>query len=166
MPSKGWLCAYLRRYVNQRVVFELAPTSPWHELLVEQGAFRATLPIHVSGVYLGLMKRPKDWPNLYASGSPTLYLRFGKVEFCQGEVTTRSPFACNHRQHGRREIEFELSEIRGQAIAEMLKALVPRLGHSPAGLSCSEGSSGRGFPSKQEPTLPRRGSDSQVTDAR
>jgi hypothetical protein len=160
IPSKGWLYAYLRRFVGQRVSFELSPESVWHKLLVEQGAFNAALPISVSAVFVGLTKRPKDWPACPAHGPVTLYLNFNKVLFRQGDMTARSPFSRSHYQHGREDIEFELSEIRGMALAERLRAMTPRLGHSPARLNCSEGSSGKGFPSKQEPTLPRRGSDS------
>lgn len=159
MPSKGWLCAYSRRYENQRITFELAPESLWHKTLVEEGAFRKDAPIYVSAVYLGLMKRPKDWPALFSGGPVTLYLRFRKVVFRQNETTTRSPLSRSHYKHQHEDIEFELSEIRGSGLSERLNAMVPRLGHNPGRLTYSEGSSGTGFPSKQELALPPRGSD-------
>jgi hypothetical protein len=164
MPSKGWLIAYLRRYENQRVCFELAPESGWHNLLVEQGAFTKDEPIYVSAVYFGVMKRPKGWPDLYARGPMQLFLRFSKVVFRQGNVTTRSFMSRTHYQHKNETTEFELSEMRGVELAERLKAMTPRLGHNPGRLNCSEGSSGTGFPYKQELALPPRGSDSFDVD--
>jgi hypothetical protein len=161
MPSKGWLCSYLRRYEDQRVCFELAPESNWHKLLVEEGAFTKDAPIYVSGVYIGLMKRPEGWAQFYASPMQ-LFLRFRKVVFRQGDVTTRSFISRTHYQHKKEDIEFELSEMRGVELAERLKAMTPRLGHNPGRLNYSEGSSGPGFPSKQELALPPRGSDSDV----
>jgi len=160
MPSKGWLCAYLARYQGQRVSFVLSPENVWHKHLVGQGAFDAAQPIFVDGVYWGLMKRPKGWPDWSASGPSMLYLSFSKVVFRQGGFTTRSPLALSHHAHKRRTIEFELSEIRGMEFAERLRAMTPRLGHSPGRINCSEGTSGKGSPSKQEPVPPPRGSNS------
>lgn len=160
MPSKDWLMAYLRRYVDQRVTFELATGSMWHELLISHGAFSQDRSIWVSGVFSGLHKRPKDWPKLFAAGPATLFLRFRKPVFKQGDRFVRSPLARSHYDHKRSEIEFELSEIRGLRLAERLSVLTPRLGHTPGRISCSEGSLGTGFPSKQELALPSRGSDS------
>lgn len=148
MPSKGFLLAYTRRFQEQRIVFELSPGSRWHKLLLEQQAFSAAAPIYACGIFIGLWKRP------------ALSLRFRAVEFSQGAEKTRHPFARTHYQHRRQEVEFELSEIRGLAMAERLRAMVPRLGHSPGGISCSEGSLETGFPSKQEPVPSPRGSDS------
>lgn len=160
MPSKGWLVAYLRRYENQRVSFELSPESVWHKLLIKEGAFSKDAAIYISAVYIGLMKRPKGWPDWNARGPIQLFLRFCKVTFRQGEATTRSPLSRTHYQHQREDLEFELSEMRGMELAERVKAMIPRLGHNPGRLHYSEGSSGMGFPSKQELALPPRGSNS------
>jgi len=89
-----------------------------------------------------------------------LFLRFCKVVFRQGVVTTRSFLSRTHYQHKMEDLEFELSEMRGMELAERLKAMTPRLGHNPGRLNYSEGSSGMGFSFNQEPTLPPRGSDS------
>lgn len=159
MPGKDWLMAYLRRYINQRATFELASGSSWHELLISEGAFSAERPVLVSGVFCGLHKKPKDWPELFASGPMTLFLRFRKPVFKQDDRFVRSPLARSHYDHQRTEIEFELSEIRGLRLADKLSAMTPRLGHTPGRISCSEGSLGTRFPSKQELSLPPRGSN-------
>jgi len=158
MPSKGWLCHYLERYYDQRVTFEIAPGSSWWKLCTTE-AFRPDQPIFCSGVYEGLMKRPEKWPEWNARGPARLYLRFRGVRFIQGDTQAGHPLARSHYQQRRRDVEFELSEIRGLGMAERLRSMVPRLGHSPGRLNCSEGSSERGFPSTKEPAPPSRGSN-------
>lgn len=158
MPSKGWLCQYLQRYLDQRVMFEIAPGSRWWTLCTTE-AFKKEEPIFFSGVYEGLMKRPEGWPDWTKRGPTRLYLCFRSVSFIQGDTKAGHPLARSHYQQKRRDVEFELSEIRGLGMAERLRSMVPRLGHSPGRLSCSEGSSGSGFPSNKEPDLPSRGSN-------
>ncbi len=160
LPSKGWLSAYLRKYLDQRVTFELSPKSHWHQWLVKDGTFSADAPVFVSAVYIGLWKRPENWGGLYATGPDKLYLRFSKVVFRQGDLTTRSPISRSHYDHKMEENEFELSEMRGVGWAETLQTMTPRLGHSPGRITYSEGSSGKSSPSKRELTLPPGGSDS------
>jgi len=159
IPSKGWLCHYLKRYYNQRVTFEIAPGSRWWKLCTQE-AFKKDQPIYLSGVYEGLMKRSEGWPAFEARGPSKLYLRFRSVTIIQGDTKARHPLARSHESGRRRDVEFELSEIRGLGLAERLASMVPKLGHSPGRLNCSEGSSECGFPSTKEPALPPRGSNS------
>lgn len=158
LPSKSWLCAYLKRYQDQRFTFELAEESRWWHLCGNHG-FSKDAPITVSGVYVGLMKRSQDWPAWFSSGPMTLFLRFRKAIFRQGSVFARSPMARSNYEFKRDEIEFGLSEIRGLGIAERLRSMVPRLGHTPGRINCSKGTSETGFPSNKEPAPPPRGPD-------
>lgn len=159
MPSKGWLCHYLRRFEDQRVVFELAPAGAWWKLCTEE-AFRKDQPVLLSGVYQGLMKRPERWPDWSARGPMKLYLAFRGVVFMQGDLKAPHPLGQSHYDRRKRDVEFELSDIRNLGIAERLRSMVPRIGHNPGRINCSEGSSGTGFPSTKEPPLPPRGSNS------
>jgi hypothetical protein len=171
MPSKGWICAYLRRYENQRAAIRLEPGSSWWKLCTAEGAFDENQPIFMSGVFCGVMKRPRDWSSWSASGPMKLYLRFRKVFFGQGDRWATHPLGRTHYMNRRQEAEFELSEIQGVKWADALQAMVPRLGYSPGRIDCSEGSSAQGFPSTKEPSPPPRGSDfmntiRRVTDKR
>ena len=164
MPSKGWLCHYLSRYYDQRVTFEIAQGSRWWKLCTDaavkdEPAFKKDEPLYFSGVYEGLMKRPENWPSWNARGPAKLYLRFRGASFIQADRKAGHPLARSHYQQRRRDVEFELSEIRGLGLAERLASMIPRLGHSPGRLNCSEGSSERGFPSTKEPAPPSRGSN-------
>lgn len=132
LPSLGWLNAFLRPNINRRVTFELSEESHWHKLLVMQGAFVAGIPIHVDAVFSGIWKRPEGWPS--GHGPVGVVLRFRKVEFRQGDVKARHLLARTHRSHGEDEIEFGLSEARGLGMAERIQSMLPRLGHTPAGI--------------------------------
>jgi len=139
MPSKGWLLAYLRRYENQRISFQLAPGGRFWEFCVVEGAFSRDLPLMVSGVYTGLHKRPKAWPDIFASGDTGVYSVFRGPIFRQGAVFARHPFSRSHYDHRRGDVEFELSEMMGCGLAEKLRSMTPRLGQTPGRINCSEG---------------------------
>jgi len=144
MPSKSFLVAYLRKYVDQRFTIQLAvqkrkpddshlpllkqANRSWWEYLTDpkKNVFEEELPVFFDAIYSHCMKHPK------------LVLYFRDVMFYQGTQFMLHPFAQARRQNKRQMIGFELSEIMGFQQAEWLRGLAPRLGNNSGRLNYSE----------------------------
>ena len=118
-PSRGFLLACVRKYINQRASFILDPDNKWHVRLVDAG-LNPNEPIYVNGIFRTLWKRPERWPN---DGPITIVLEFRDVLFRQGDVEA-TLYTADRRVNKRTRISFTLREIRSCRIKDRLECKI------------------------------------------
>ena len=153
LPSKGFVWAMLHRHLDQRAQFQLAMDEGWEKCL--EKVFDLGRPVYVNGIFCGVFKRPKGWPD--PTGPDGFVLCFRDCLFQQGPEEAIL-LGSHRRQNKRRIFEFDLPNVVKWKLADQLRASAPQIGHTREGLITQGGSKpGVSTSSKDSGTFPAHG---------
>jgi len=115
MPTRSFLLAMVKKYINQRAIFVLTQNSRWYTRLIDAG-FDPDKSIYVNGIFVTLWKRPECWPK---AGPVTIALEFRDVLFQQSDITA---LACraDRRSNKHARYTFRIDEMGTCKLKEKL----------------------------------------------
>ena len=85
IPSKGWLIAHYRKYINKWATFQIVNDDPVIDYFKRTNHFTDTDPVFCKAVFSGFMKLPPQRGHRVTPKETNLFLRFRKMVFIQNE---------------------------------------------------------------------------------